>query len=91
MSGDTTENTGLTFKDLRNESHAKFVDISTEKYRIYHFPNDKSVCIDEPVALAVAKSGGHRLLDVFGRSHYVPKGWVHLQWSVKEGAPHFVK
>ena len=68
-----------------------FNDISSEQWRIYDFPNGCSVRIEEPLWLYVSKSGGHRLVDKAGMSHYIPKGWLHLYWKVYEGQPFFVR
>ncbi len=76
--------------ELKNESSNKFVDISSEESRHYDFPGGDTVHISKPCWLSVS-SGGHRLLDADGVSHYVPKGWFHLRWKAKEGQPHFVK
>ena len=86
----------LTFADLRNESGLKFTDISTEEYRTYYFPSSTSMFgeqlrISNPIALNTSKSGGHRVLDGAGVSHYIPKGWTRLEWKAKEGQAHFVK
>lgn len=77
--------------DLKNESGLAFTNIESEEWREYTFPRGESVRIEGPVALNVSKSGGHRLLDKNGTSHYVPPGWIHLRWQVREGLPHFVK
>jgi hypothetical protein len=74
-----------------NESGLVFTDISSEAFRVYEFSNGKEVRIDEPLRLNVSPSGGHRLFDAGGTSHYIPKGWVHLRWKVKQGCPNFVK
>lgn len=76
--------------ELRNESGLAFTDISSEVWREYQFRGE-SVRIENPVALNVSKSGGHRVLDERGVSHYIPSGWVHLTWVAKDGKPHFVK
>jgi hypothetical protein len=73
-----------------NESGLDFTDISSEKYREYLFPNGISIRIEGPQFLNVSKSGGHRILDINQRSHYIPSGWIHLQWEVFEGEPNFV-
>jgi len=73
-----------------NESTNEFVDISSEQYRAYVFPNGDTVTINNPLRLAIS-AGGHRLFDAQGVSHYVPKGWFHLMWKAKDGSPHFVK
>ena len=76
--------------DFRNESTNKFVDNSSEEFRRYDFSGDAFVLIKEPLHLSVS-AGGHRILDAQGICHYIPKGWIHLWWKVKEGQPHFVK
>lgn len=76
--------------EFKNESGLEFVDISSELYREYEFEN-KIVRIDEPLRLHVSESGGHRLFDSGGVSHYIPTGWIHLHWQVKDGEPNFVK
>ena len=67
-----------------------FTDISSEKHRTYVFAGNNEVKIEQPRFLSVG-TGGHRILDSSGISHYVPKGWIHLMWEAKEGKPHFVK
>lgn len=74
-----------------NASDNQFSDISSEQYRVYEFNNGKTVRIDEPLKLNVSPSGGHRLFDASGISHYIPKGWVWLRWKAKKGQPNFVK
>ena len=77
--------------ELRNESNLQFTDISSEQQRTYTFPDGELTHIQQPCWLAVSVSGGHRLLDSAGVCHYVPSGWIHLTWVVKDDAPHFVK
>jgi hypothetical protein len=84
------EQTKLTVADFKHETSHKWADISTEKYRVYEF-SDKSIRIDEPLTLSVSQSGGHRVFDAFGVSHYIPSGYRHLYWQVKDNQPHFVK
>ncbi len=67
-----------------------FKDISTELYREYRFPIGGIVKINSPKELNVSASGGHRIVDFFGNSHYIPPGWIHLKWESKEGSPKFV-
>lgn len=86
----------LTFTDLRNQSDHKFTDISSEEWREYYFPvgpgrDESYVKVQNPVALAVSASGGHRLLTAVGNCIYVPPGWTAIRWKVQEGQPHFVK
>jgi hypothetical protein len=76
---------------FKNESGLNFIDISSEEYRVYTHSKELSIKISNPLWLNVAPSGGHRIFDAEGVSHYVPKGWIHLMWKAKEGSPHFVK
>lgn len=76
-------------EDFCNESDLEFTDISSETRRVYVFP-DREEVIYNPLWLHVSESGGHRLWDAQGRSHYIPKGWVHLWWEAKPGCPNFV-
>lgn len=80
----------LAPKDFRHETSHQWTDISSEQFRVYEFA-DQSVKVENPLWLSVSKSGGHRLFDANGVSHYVPTGYRHLYWKVKDGAPHFVK
>lgn len=64
-------------------------DLDSEEFRVYRFPDGLVVKITAPLKIAVSSSGGHRVLDSQGISHYIPAGWVHLQWKVKPGCPHF--
>jgi len=66
-----------------------FMDITTELYCIYKYPDGKTIKIKRPVQLNVSKSGGHRVLDNAGMSHYIPVGWRHLYWKVKPGMKPF--
>jgi hypothetical protein len=77
--------------DFINESGLNFVDISTEQFRVYTWPNGSEVIINLPKKLNVAKSGGHRIFDAEEFSHYIPSGWIHLKWKVWNGCPNFVK
>lgn len=73
---------------FKNNSKHNFVDIPTEKYRVYVFPNI-SVRLDRPLKLSVSENG-HRVFTADGISHYIPKGWVHLYWESDKGDPNFV-
>jgi hypothetical protein len=77
--------------ELRNQSSNEFTDISSESYRKYIWESGAWIIIDKPQYLSVSKSGGHRLLDLEGKSHYIPPTWIHLLWKVKDGMPHFIK
>lgn len=67
----------------------KFKSLEDEQYRTYVFPDKSEVTITAPTGLNVSSSGGHRVLDSAGISHYIPNGWIHLYWAVKEGKPNF--
>jgi hypothetical protein len=67
----------------------EFKDITDEKFRIYTFPGGDEVRIESPVSLSVSESGGHRVIDAAGVSHYVPPTWLHLRFEVKDGRPNF--
>ena len=78
--------------ELRNSTDHTFTDISSEEWRKYTFPDGEVVFIANPAWLNVnPKSGGHRLLDQQGESHYVPANWLCLTWKALDGQPHFVK
>ena len=78
-------------KHLLNEAGLEFSDISSEVFREYIFPNNEKVHILSPLKLNVSKSGGHRILDNAGVSHYIPAGWIHLRWQARKGKPNFVR
>ncbi len=69
----------------------EFTDISSEQYRVYVFANEEKVKIDKPQWLNVSPSGGHRIIDASGFSHYIPCRWIHLYWLVYEDAFYFVR
>lgn len=76
--------------EFNNASQHEFVDISSEAYRLYTFSTGFKVRIENPLWLSVSASGGHRLFDGAGTSHYIPTGWCHLEWRAREGQPNFV-
>ena len=76
---------------FNNATGLEFTDISMELWREYRFLGGETIRVDRPLRLNVSESGGHRIFDAEGISHYIPTGWIHLQWAVKEGAPNFVK
>ena len=64
----------------------KWKSIEHETFRIYRFPEDEYVLINEPRLLHVSRSGGHRVLDADNTSHYIPSGWIHLYWTTDDGS-----
>ena len=66
----------------------EFKNIENELWRTYEFVKDGVgfiVTINEPSVINVSNSGGHRIVDTCGVSHYIPSGWVHLSWQVRKG------
>lgn len=76
---------------FENATALEFEDISSERYREYRFLGGDVVRIEAPLKLNVSDSGGHRIFDAEGVSHYIPAGWIHLRWVAKDGEPNFVK
>ena len=76
---------------FNNATDLVFADISSEHWRESEFLGGDTVRIERPLRLNVSESGGHRIFDAKGVSHYVPAGWIHLKWGAKDGAPKFVK
>lgn len=77
--------------EFKNATDLEFADISSEQWREYRFLGGETIRINAPLKLNVSDSGGHRIFDKEGVSHYIPAGWIHLKWTVKDGAPNFVK
>jgi hypothetical protein len=75
-----------------NETELTFKDISSEKDRVYGFPNGNTLHVGEPLYLNVSASGGHRLYTKDKWCYYIqPKEGWWIRWKVKEGEPSFVK
>jgi hypothetical protein len=73
---------------MTDTQNREWTDIASEEYREYTFPKGEKVRIEKPQKLNVSASGGHRIVDSAGLSHYIPPTWIHLQWK---GEPNFVK
>ena len=71
----------MKFKDIRAADGVEFKDISEIKYRTYYYP-DGSVTFDNPIAINVSKSGGHKLILEDGKSVYVRPGWFAFEYKV---------
>lgn len=84
-------NTKLTVDDFINESGLDFTDISTEAVRRYHYQDGGVEEIVGPLLLNVSRSGGHRIFDENGISHYIRSGWRRISWIPKPGKANFVK
>jgi len=57
----------------------------TEKMRIYTFPNNETIIIEEVRALRISASGNHRIKTKNGRLHIIPKGWLHIEIESEVG------
>lgn len=70
----------------------KFVELDGEISRTYQVPNNQgglvSVTIERVQYLKVTDNG-HELIDMKGKLHIVPAGWIHLSWSVKDDSCNF--
>lgn len=71
-------------------------DISLEQYRTYVYPNNVTYTINRPKLLHVkAKPEGHShrvVSETAGgnvKSHYVPAGWIAIEWETVKGAAPF--
>ncbi|MFG6117224.1 hypothetical protein ACGTN9_18890 [Halobacillus sp. MO56] len=58
-----------------------------EKERIYYFPNDDKVVLNNVVELIVRESGTHRIKTEDKKLHIIPHGWIHIEideedWTV---------
>ncbi len=73
-----------------NTSGLEFMDISSELYRVYVYPDGTEVTVHEPLLLHVSFNGGHRVYDLSNTSHYVVPGFVHVYWTSREGEPNFI-
>ncbi|AKE44806.1 hypothetical protein AU106_gp175 [Sinorhizobium phage phiM9] len=73
-----------------NESGLDFLDISSEKKRVYFYESGWQFVVDEPAMLNVSESGAHRIFTKDGDCAYVKSGWIAITWSVHEGQPHFL-
>lgn len=73
-----------------NGTKLEFTDIGSESVRTYTFIGGSEITIYRPKMLNVSASGGHRIFDSDGYSHYIPTGWIHLKWKTRPGYPSFV-
>lgn len=79
-------------RPLKAAEGMEFRSLESEEYRTYVFAKDGHthfITIINPVGLHVRDSGAHCILDGIGMSHYIPTGWIHLQWKSREGSNHF--
>ena len=67
----------LRFEDIR--SPLPFKDISGEVYREYVYESGARYRVEDPIALHVSVSGGHRIITAEGLSVYVIPGWIAFE------------
>lgn len=67
------------------------LDISSEQYREYAYPNGKAFRIDNPKDLYIlTDTGSHRVVDTSGVTHRPERGYVGISWKPTSGAPPFI-
>jgi hypothetical protein len=54
------------------------------KLLTYIFPGYDDIIITGAVQMAIAKDGGHRILDSENIAHEIPSTWIHLFWIVED-------
>lgn len=90
-------------KQYSDNKDLNFKDISTELYRVYVFPpvreGDKCIeyRIEEPDAASFKSpekawcgGGSHRVVDMSGKAHYIPSGWIAMYWEKPDGVLPFL-
>ena len=55
-----------------------------EKERIYYFPNNEKVILQNVCELIVRPSGSHRLTTTDGKSHIIPNSWLHIELDIDQ-------
>lgn len=69
------------------------LDVSTEEYRVYTFPEGHQIRVDLPSRLWVKVSStpgvghSHRIALENGNGVYIPAGWLKIEWKNKPGQP----
>lgn len=51
----------------------------SEQKRIYYFPNNESVVLENVTELKISVSGNHRLKTADNKLHIIPTGWLHIE------------
>lgn len=69
---------------------AGFVDVSSEEWRRYDWPDSGTFHVDAPEGLDVLPDGGHCVVAADGTGHHVAPGWVRIQWRARDGQPHYM-
>lgn len=71
----------------------KTVDITSEEYRIFTYPDGSTFRVDNPVSFTLIENEHGftmRVIDAQGLTHRPSKGWNAISWKPKEGQPAFV-
>lgn len=71
-----------------------WLDIADEQERTYHFATG-SITVPNPFKVSIKRKpegDSHRVITKssdgkFGRSFYIPAGWLAISWQPKEGSP----
>lgn len=50
-----------------------------EKQRVYYFPNESKVVLNNVTELIIRESGTHRLKTSDKKIHVIPAGWIHIE------------
>lgn len=50
-----------------------------EQKRIYYFPNNEIIILENVTELKVSESGNHRLKTSDNNLHIIPTGWLHIE------------
>ncbi len=79
----------IPLKEVDSLERDGWEDISEEQVREYIYPDGSSEVIYNPLLLHISESGGNRIVDQAGLSHYIMPGWNHLVFRVHPGTPFF--
>lgn len=71
----------MNFKDVQEQEVLEFKSVENETYRLYIYKNGFTIKVDNPVAIHISRSGGHRLILASGRCMYVKAGWIAFAYE----------
>lgn len=69
------------------------IDITSEDFRVYHYPNGVEFKIDRPQELHVLSDDhgvSHRVIAEDGNTYRPERGWIGISWKPRDGQPAFV-
>jgi len=61
----------------------KFIKVN-ESRRIYYFPNNEKIVLNNIVSINVSKSGTHRINTMDGKKHIVSPKWFYIEFHAKK-------